>query len=142
VTQPVLEGGATGSPAPRREARRLVHGRGRYTDDITVPRMLHAAFVRSPHAHAHIRGIDCAEAARQPGVLRIVTGADLEGICAPMVAVAAHRPGHKSAPQPPLAGGTVFWQGQPVAAAVRGGWNQLSGHAVRGTSPSAAGDAA
>ncbi len=118
MTEPVLEGGATGRPAPRLAARRLAHGRGRYTDDITVPRMLHAAFVRSPHAHARIRGIDCAEAARQPGVFRIVTGADLEGICAPMIAVAAHRPGHKSAPQPPLAGGTVFWQGQPVAAAV------------------------
>ena len=118
MTEPVLEGGAIGSSAPRIAARRLAHGRGRYTDDIVLPRMLHAAFLRSPHAHARIVRIDGADAARQPGVFRIVTGADLAGICQPMTAIAAHRPGHKSAPQPPMAQGTAHWQGQPVAAVV------------------------
>ena len=118
MTEPVLEGGAIGRPAPRLAARRLAHGRGRYTDDIVLPRMLHAAFVRSPHAHARILGIDGDEASRQPGVFRVVAGAELAGICEPMISVAAHRPGHKSAPQPPMARGTAFWQGQPVAAVV------------------------
>lgn len=118
LTEPVLEGGAIGRSAPRIAARRLAHGRGRYTDDIVLPRMLHAAFVRSPYAHARILGIDGEEASRQPGVFRVIGGADLAGICEPMVSIAAHRPGHKSAPQPPMARDTAFWQGQPVAAVV------------------------
>ncbi len=118
MTEPVLEGGAIGRSAPRIAARRLAHGRGRYTDDIVLPRMLHAAFVRSAYAHARIVRVDGAEAARQPGVFRVVTGADLAGICQPMLAIAAHRPGHKSAPQPPMAQDTAYWQGQPVAAVV------------------------
>ena len=80
--------------------------------------MLHVAFVRSPHAHAHIRRIDGDEASRRTGAVRVVTGADLAAVCEPMIAIAAHRPGHKSAPQPPMAQGTAFWQGQPVAAVV------------------------
>ena len=118
MTEPVLEGGAIGSSAPRIAARRLAHGRGRYTDDIVLPRMLHAAFVRSPHAHARIVRVDGAEAALRPGVFRVVTGADLDGICRLMLAIAAHRPGHKSAPQPAMAQDTAYWQGQPVAAVV------------------------
>ena len=118
LTEPVLEGGAIGRSAPRIAARRLAHGRGRYTDDIVLPRMLHVAFVRSAHAHARILRVDGEEAARQPGIFRVVTGADLADICAPMIAIAAHRPGHKSAPQPPMALDTAYWQGQPVAAVV------------------------
>ena len=51
-----------GRSLSRAGATRAVAGRGRYTDDITLPRMLHAAFVRSPHAHARIVSIDTAEA--------------------------------------------------------------------------------
>ena len=49
-----------GRTLSRAGAMRAVAGRGRYTDDIVLPRMLHAAFVRSPHAHARILGIDTA----------------------------------------------------------------------------------
>ena len=111
-----LKGGVIGTPVPRREARRLAHGRGRYTDDIVLARMLHIAFVRSPYAHAGIAGIDTEQAARHRGVARVITGADLADICAPMISVHAGRPGHKSAPQRVLAIEAAFWQGEPVAA--------------------------
>ena len=66
-----------GARIKRMEDPALLAGRGRYTDDIHLPRLLEAAFVRSPHAHARIRGIDTAAAAAMPGVFRIVTNADL-----------------------------------------------------------------
>ena len=70
-----------GRTLSRAGAARAVAGRGRYTDDIALPRMLHAAFVRSPHAHARILGIDAAQAKRQPGVVRIMTGAEVAKRC-------------------------------------------------------------
>ena len=75
--------GKTGAPTPigqgipRASARRLVAGRGRYTDDMTFPRMVHAVFLRSPFAHARILGIDGGEAAQAPGVVRLFTGAEI-----------------------------------------------------------------
>ena len=65
-----------GEPVPRREDRRLLTGGGRFTDDVNAPGQAHAAFLRSPHAHAQIRRIDCAEAAALPGVLAVLTGRD------------------------------------------------------------------
>ena len=65
-----------GHPQPRNEDRRLVAGKGRYTDDIDVPGQAWAAFLRSPHAHATIRSIDTAAARALPGVLAVLTGAD------------------------------------------------------------------
>jgi len=56
----------------RKEDPRLVQGRGRYVGDIALPGMLHAAIVRSPHAHARIRGIDAARALKAPGVAGVV----------------------------------------------------------------------
>jgi len=72
------EGRATGigAPLPRREDRRLVSGKGRYVADAFPEGTAHAALVRSPHAHARIRGIDVAAAAAAPGVLAVLTGAD------------------------------------------------------------------
>ena len=118
MSEPVLTGGEIGRSIPRRRARRLAHGRGQFADDIVVPRMLHVAFVRTPYSHAGIAGIDTAEAAARPGVVRVFTGRDLADICAPMVSINAARPGHKSAPQRVLAIDTVYWQGEPVAAVV------------------------
>ncbi|HEX6512445.1 MAG TPA: xanthine dehydrogenase family protein molybdopterin-binding subunit, partial [Chloroflexota bacterium] len=63
-----------GAPVKRREDQRLITGQGQYADDIGVVGALHAAFVRSPHAHARIKGIDSAAAAKLPGVREIVTG--------------------------------------------------------------------
>lgn len=107
-----------GRTVPRPNAPRLVEGRGRYVDDIVLPRMLHVAFVRSPHAHARITAIDTAAAMAVPGVRRVFTGADLVPVCSPWVAVLAHLKGLKSAPQRPLALERACWVGDPVVAVV------------------------
>jgi carbon-monoxide dehydrogenase large subunit len=73
-----------GLALPRKEDFRFLTGSGRYLDDIEVPRALHATFVRSPHAHARIRAIDVAKAAAAPGVVAVVTGADLERWTTPL----------------------------------------------------------
>ena len=66
----------------RREDPRLITGRAAYTDDITLPGMLHAAILRSPYAHANISSIDTSAAAAMPGVAAVFTGADTEGALA------------------------------------------------------------
>jgi len=65
-----------GKALPRLEDERLLTGRGRYTDDEGFPGQAWCAFVRSPHAHAHLARIDGTAAARMPGVLAVLTGAD------------------------------------------------------------------
>src|SRR6185437_478750 len=103
---------------PRPNAPRLLQGRGTYVDDIRLPRLVHAAFLRSPYAHARIKAIDTAAAAARPGVLRVVTANDLAGLYTPWVGVLSHMKGLKSAPQHPLAIERACWQGEPVAAVV------------------------
>jgi carbon-monoxide dehydrogenase large subunit len=61
----------------RKEDPRLVQGHGRYVGDIALPGMLHAAILRSPHAHARLGAIDAARAMKIPGVVAVVTFADL-----------------------------------------------------------------
>jgi len=77
-------GGATdsierpfGARIRRKEDPRFLTGRGQYTDDVRIPGTLHAAFVRSPHAHARIRAIDLDAARTYPGVVAVYTGKDL-----------------------------------------------------------------
>ncbi|WP_018262721.1 xanthine dehydrogenase family protein molybdopterin-binding subunit [Methylobacterium sp. WSM2598] len=108
-------GGYIGAALPRPGAKRLLQGRGRYTDDIVLPRMLHAAFLRSPYAHARLLALRTEAALVLPGVRRVLTGADFEGICAPWTGTLGHFAGMKSSPQRPLATGKVVWSGQPVA---------------------------
>jgi len=69
--------GPLGQPLVRREDRRFITGQGRYTDDIVLPGMTHAAIVRSPHAHARIQSIDTTAARQAPGVIAIFTGQDV-----------------------------------------------------------------
>ena len=66
-----------GASVPRREDPRLLRGEGRFVDDLKLPGLLHAAFVRSPHAHARITGLRTEAAAARPGVVRVLTFADL-----------------------------------------------------------------
>src|ERR1051325_977497 len=73
-----------GAAVPRIEDPELVTGRGRYLDDIALPGMVHACFVRSPHAHARIKGIDVTAAAALPGVVAVLTAADLAVAGKPM----------------------------------------------------------
>ena len=110
--------GLVGKRVPRPNVRRLIHGSGRYTDDIAVPGVLHVAFVRSPYGHARIGAIDSAAAAAVQGVVRVFTGAEIAEVCAPLVAVAAHRPGHKSTPQHVMAVDRACFQGEAVVAVV------------------------
>ncbi len=70
------DGREIGKPRRRVEDRRLVTGRGRYAGDFAPDGLAHAFVLRSPHAHARIRGIDTASAAALPGVLAVLTGAD------------------------------------------------------------------
>src|SRR5579862_10040809 len=67
---------AIGQSVLRREDPRLLRGLGRYFDDLKLADQLYAAIVRSPHAHADIRGIDTRAAARIPGVHAVLTGED------------------------------------------------------------------
>ena len=107
-----------GKTVPRPNAARLVEGRGRYVDDIVLPRMVHVAFVRSHFAHARITSIDTAAAKEVRGVLRVFTGADLAKVCTPWVAVLAHLKGLKSPPEHPMALDRACWVGEPVVAVV------------------------
>jgi carbon-monoxide dehydrogenase large subunit len=63
-----------GQPMRRHEDLRLITRRGRYTDDVILPRMTRAFVLRSPVAHAHIKRIDAATARRMSGVLLVATG--------------------------------------------------------------------
>ncbi|MDP6603657.1 MAG: xanthine dehydrogenase family protein molybdopterin-binding subunit, partial [Rhodospirillales bacterium] len=67
-----------GASVRRTEDNRFLQGRGNFTDDINRPGQAYAYFVRSPHAHARIRGIDAAAAQACKGVVAILTGQDLE----------------------------------------------------------------
>jgi len=73
-----------GRSLPRREDRRLLTGRGQFVADLDLPRMLHAAFVRSPLAHARIRSVDLSRAGAAPGVALVMSGADLARLLPPV----------------------------------------------------------
>jgi aerobic carbon-monoxide dehydrogenase large subunit len=107
-----------GRSVPRPNLLRLTQGRGQYVSDITLPRMVHVAFLRSPHAHARIRSIDTAAAKKAPGVVAVVTGAELAQVITPWVGVLTHLKGIKSAPQHAIAIERACWQGEAVCAVV------------------------
>jgi len=73
-----------GQSIPRREDRRLLTGRGQFIGDLDLPHMLHAVFVRSPIAHARIRGVDLTRAAATPGVVYALSGAELARLLPPV----------------------------------------------------------
>ncbi len=66
-----------GARLQRKEDYRFLTGAGQYTDDLTLPHQSHAAFVRSPHAHASIKSINKDRALKAPGVIAVFTGEDL-----------------------------------------------------------------
>ena len=107
-----------GRSVPRPNLQRLTQGRGQYVSDISLPRMAHVAFVRSPHAHARIVSIESDKAKKAPGVIAVVTGAELAKVMTPWVGVLTHLKGLKSAPQYALAVERACWQGEAVCAVV------------------------
>src|SRR3984893_9778312 len=104
--------GGIGVSVPRKEDARFIHGQGNYVDDVVLPGMLHMVVVRSPYAHARIRGIDSSAAMAIPGVIAVVTGELLAQ--------------HKLASMATLSGDTqavlatdkVRFQGQEVACVI------------------------
>jgi carbon-monoxide dehydrogenase large subunit len=108
-----------GSGIRRREDPRLLTGSARYTDDITLAGMVHAAILRSPHAHARIRRITTTAAAKAPGVVAVFTGADTEKHLKPVPCLWLV-PGSdlKVGAYPPLAKDTVRYVGDAIAVVV------------------------
>src|SRR6476646_219693 len=74
-----------GRSVPRPNLARLTQGRGQYVSDVTLPRMAHVAFVRSPHAHARIISIGTESAKKAGGVIAVVTGVELAKLMTPWV---------------------------------------------------------
>jgi aerobic carbon-monoxide dehydrogenase large subunit len=107
-----------GRSVPRPNLDRLTQGRGQYVSDVVLPRMVHVAFLRSPHAHARIKTIEAGQAKSAPGVVAIVTGAELAKVITPWVGVLTHLKGIKSAPQHAIAVDRACWQGEAVCAVV------------------------
>src|SRR5262249_13596873 len=107
-----------GRSVPRPNLTRLTRGRAQFVRDMTLPRMAHAAFGRSPHAHARIVALAPAAAATAPGVIAVVTGAELAKVITAWVGVLTHLKGIKSAPQHAIAVERACWQGEAVCAVV------------------------
>jgi carbon-monoxide dehydrogenase large subunit len=111
-----------GQSIKRFEDPRLVTGHGAFVGDLTLPDMLHAAVLRSQHAHARLRGVEVSAARALPGVVAVLTGADIAGVLAgiPTRAMTGERAVDAlQAPEYPLlAHDKVCYVGQPIAAVV------------------------
>jgi len=107
-----------GARLPRKEDPRLLRGRGRFGDDISAPGQLWARIVRSPAAHGQVRGLDVTEAARAPGITKIITAKDLPpGLVIP-VRLAVGSADLSPYLQPVLAADMVRYVGEPLAVVV------------------------
>jgi aerobic carbon-monoxide dehydrogenase large subunit len=112
-----------GATVRRKEDQRFITGKGHYTADVNRPGQTHACFVRSPHAHARIKGIDAKAAKAMPGVLAVLTGADLAAnklgnlICGWMIH-SKDGTAMKMAPHPALANPKACHVGDPVAVVI------------------------
>src|SRR5262245_25111704 len=102
-----------GRPMKRREDAPLVTGRGRFVDDFQPDGLLYLALVRSPHAHARVTRVDVKRARRAPGVVTVITAADLD-VTEPLPVNRLFRDMIVKA-APLLAAGEVSTQGTPVA---------------------------
>ncbi|HET6811988.1 MAG TPA: xanthine dehydrogenase family protein molybdopterin-binding subunit [Acidimicrobiales bacterium] len=105
-----------GAKVERVEDRRILTGRGHYVDDLKLPHMLHAAFLRSPLAHAVIGAVDASAARKAPGVVAVLTGRDLAEMTAPVEITMAF--GAKVPKFPLLPTDKVRFVGDPVAMVV------------------------
>ncbi|HEX6537457.1 MAG TPA: xanthine dehydrogenase family protein molybdopterin-binding subunit, partial [Gemmatimonadaceae bacterium] len=107
-----------GARVKRREDPRFITGRGQYTDDITLPGTTHAAFVRSPYAHARITGVDAAGALAMPGVRAVFTGADLADAGVNPIPAGWVLPGMHTTPRRALATDRARYVGEAVAVVI------------------------
>jgi aerobic carbon-monoxide dehydrogenase large subunit len=106
--------GRIGARAKRADDPRLLTGRGRYVDDVTLPRMVHAAFVRSAHAHARLTRVSLDRARQAPGVVGVLTGDAVARLCKPYRGVLLHYKGMKTGAMLPLAVERVRYVGEPI----------------------------
>ena len=106
-----------GARVNRVEDPKYLRGSGRYLDDIELPQMLHAAFVRSPFAHARLLKIDAKAAESHPGTVRVFSGADLEGEILPFT-ISADPAEVKTTRRRALATDRARYVGDPVAVVV------------------------
>src|SRR5690349_505975 len=112
-----------GAAVRRKEDLRFITGKGQYTDDVIRPGETRAVFVRSPHAHARIKSIDTSEASKMPGVVAVLTGAQLADdkignlICGWMIHSKDGSPMKMSA-HAAIAAGKACYVGDPVAVVV------------------------
>src|SRR5688572_23570959 len=106
-----------GRAMKRVEDPRLIRGIATYTDDLRLPGLVHAAILRSPHAHARVVRIDTAAARALPGVIAVLVGADVNEHCG-AVPCAAAIPDMKAPRHTALAGDRVYFVGHAVAVAV------------------------
>src|SRR5215472_1434373 len=110
-----------GQPVRRREDVRFVTGAGHYLDDLKLLGQVHAAFVRSPHAHARILSVDASAAESAPGVLAVLTAKDVAGAGSiPVRSLVKNRDGSdiKQSPKALLPRDKVRFAGEAVAMVV------------------------
>jgi carbon-monoxide dehydrogenase large subunit len=107
-----------GQPVRRTEDFRFITGNGQYTDDIHFPNECHAAFMRSPHAHARILSIDVEEAKSMPGVVAVLTHADVAAAGAGTMPCVALAGGAQPTPKLLLAKDKVTFAGEAVAMVI------------------------
>lgn len=112
----VNERGVIGKRMPRKEDGRLLTGRGTFVDDIVLPGMLHVAFVRSPIARGRIRSMDISNARELPGVLTVLTAADIDRFNAKLLTFFFTPP--SEIPFPLLARDRVAYVGDPLVMIV------------------------
>ncbi|NMH98413.1 xanthine dehydrogenase family protein [Pseudonocardia sp. K10HN5] len=108
----------TGNRIRRTEDPRLLAGRGMFIDDVEVPKMIEAAVLRSPLAHARIVSIDTSRARELPGVFDVITGKDLAAVAGQQPVIWLPIPEQRIAKTHALAVDRVRWVGQAVAAVV------------------------
>jgi carbon-monoxide dehydrogenase large subunit len=110
--------GAIGARAPRLRDATLVAGRGRFVADLDLPGQAWARVVRSPVAHAGLRGIDSEAALAHPGVVAVLTASDLPDLRIPIRLTFAATPEAERVLQPVLARTVVRYVGEPVALVI------------------------
>jgi len=108
--------GRIGARVKRGDDPRLLTGRGRYVDDLTLPRMVHVAFVRSVHAHARLARVGVDAARRVPGVVGVLSGDAVARLCKPYRGILFHYKGMKTGAMLPLAAERVRYVGEPIVA--------------------------
>ena len=109
-----------GQPTPRLEDRDLICGKGRFVADISLPGMLNASFVRSPHAHAKIAAIDATDAQKLPGVVAVFTASEIKSAVTTdrLVVALPDRTYKQQRDRPILAADETVYVGEAIAMVV------------------------